>query len=175
MLSTSTIIQYAKISQYLAANAIKRGIEQDTLLANKIYTERISVQWDYTNNPTDTTLVETGNYLIALCGAYFITAQGISGSGGSVVNPSAPSANIPYQLNITITAGQSGVQTYTNTALIGATAPSTIFINQSTFQLWDGTTGEYTFNSTIGQLNFSIGGYTLQTNDKLTGTFYKTS
>jgi hypothetical protein len=98
--SISNIIIYAKISQYLAANDIsktlifKGGPPPNTRLSRLLYIVRKQVSLVFTNNPLDSTLDSTANYLYALCGKYINQAKLILGQGGSgaIVNPTTGTA-----------------------------------------------------------------------------------
>lgn len=86
------IINIAKVSQYLAANDIhKKQFGKDTLdsrLDIKLYMVRKAVQWKYGKDPSNTTdLIQTSNYLYALCGPYAPEAALIisGGTGGTVI------------------------------------------------------------------------------------------
>ena len=113
MYTIPQIILIAKVSQYLADNAIRIGKETDKMLAIKLYVERTTVEWKYDQDPTDTNLTKTSNYLLALCGAYAFEASGIvdANSGGIVPSPSGGGSVYPFPINVTISAGQSGVST----------------------------------------------------------------
>ncbi len=172
MYPTNTVITLAKISQYLADNAIALGIEPDKQFANKLYIERKSVEWAYGQDPTDPTLIKTTNYLYTMCGAYVFEALGIIGQGGGVVpSPSGGGGTgvIPYQINIVVSAGQSGVMTISNTDWVGLVdLQPTCTINNTQFTL--GT--NYTYSTLTGTFDFSLAGYTLQQNDTFaTGGF----
>jgi hypothetical protein len=94
---TDDIITWAKISQYLSekdiivSGAINGG-RIDKRLPQMLYTERKSLEWRYSQNSSDTSLFDTGNYVLSLCGKYLMQAQQISGGGGTVVNATQPSA-----------------------------------------------------------------------------------
>lgn len=90
----NTIITYAKISQYLAANDnsnkyLFQGRDLVPKLSRLIYIVRKQVENRYDNNPTDSSLDATANYLYALCGKYINQAKLVIGSGGTgtIVNP----------------------------------------------------------------------------------------
>lgn len=93
-ISISTIISYGKISSYLAANdfalqKLLRSKSFNTNLPQKLDVATNLVEWAYNQNPDDTSLVSTGNYLYQLCGKYIAQAQLIINGGGSgtIVNP----------------------------------------------------------------------------------------
>lgn len=70
-------------------------------LPRKIYCIRESIQWRYDLDNSDDTLVGTSNYLLALCGRYYLQANAaIIGGGGTVVVPCQPSTDNSSFLNI---------------------------------------------------------------------------
>lgn len=82
-------INIAKYSQTLATVDIKKsgyyGGGIDLELPRKIYCIRKNIEWLYNLNPSDSSLFATSNYLIALCGKYYLAANAaITGSGGSI-------------------------------------------------------------------------------------------
>lgn len=93
----ATIITYAKISQFLAADDIaktflfKGGPPPLQKLSRLIYIVRKQVDLVYTNDPSDSTLDSTANYLYWLCGRYINQAKVILGQGGTgvIVNPTS--------------------------------------------------------------------------------------
>lgn len=90
MPSTQSIIQIAKVSQYLAIKAIEvnglYGGSVDRHLPRKLYLIRKNVEWLYDLAPADTSLIATGNYLYSLCAPFSIAAQAILNvsTGGSI-------------------------------------------------------------------------------------------
>lgn len=73
--NTSTIIEVAIIAQYLSTRDIRSRKFATNQISNKrlpqhIRSVRKSVQWAYTNNPSDPSLTKTGEYLFALCPPY---------------------------------------------------------------------------------------------------------
>jgi len=95
--SIPTIINLAKISQYLASNDIANRMSNgysvlDSILDKKIYAERKAVEWMYNNNSNYPNLNAYSQYLYAMCGAYIPQALIISGNaGGGTVLPNTPS------------------------------------------------------------------------------------
>lgn len=144
--TTSEIISYAKISQYLCAVEImKKGLYAggiDIQLPNKIYNIRKSVEYWYDLDSTDTTLVATGNYLQAICGKYFLQAQAVEGVAGAIAVIHALSAPDPEEFVVAAsgTFMVDGESTKTITDYIGY---NLIFIrnniNQSTVDIGGGT------------------------------------
>ncbi len=90
----TTIVAYGNICSYLAANDFSQkkllnGRYFNTGLPLKLSNCARLVEWNYNRNPDDTTLIDTGNYLLQLCGKYVAEAQIIIGSGssGTIINP----------------------------------------------------------------------------------------
>ena len=79
MLSVPSIIEIAKVSQYLAQNDIDdKGLYGggiDLNLPQKIYNIRKSVEWMYDQDSTEPSLGATSEYLLALCSKYRSLAQ----------------------------------------------------------------------------------------------------
>lgn len=94
MPTISEIINIAKVSQYLAANAYANGGlfggGRDRLWARKLFNIRKDVEWLYDLDPTEETLISTANYLYALCAPFNGEAAIIAatGTGGVIINPS---------------------------------------------------------------------------------------
>ena len=116
-----TIIQIAKISQYLAANDSAQssalvGSYLDTRLPRMLYMERKAVELRYDLDPTDSTLTDTANYLWALCGKYQLQAQAILANQQEL----PPIVNGPSSVSITV--GQNAVFTVS----VSSTIPYTV-------------------------------------------------
>lgn len=83
------IINGAKICQALAAigepkaQALKLG-SFDIDLHIKLYVERMSLEYAYAQDPASDETYQIGQWVLALCGAYWLTALLVSGSGGSI-------------------------------------------------------------------------------------------
>jgi len=114
--SVSQIINIAKISQYLCANDIdKKGIYgggQDLSLPRKIYCVRKNVEWLFSLSSTDTSLIQTSNYLYALCAPYNQQAINMLAISGGSISPVSPiNSPEPYDFEVTsssfIVDGQS--------------------------------------------------------------------
>lgn len=100
---TSSVITWAKGSQGLAAiGEYKKksltGSSVDPDLYRKIYIERTSLEWQLSQNPTDSDNILVGqtNYVYDLCFPYMLEAQSISGSGGLVIDPVTSGFPDPY-------------------------------------------------------------------------------
>ena len=171
-MSAANDIKIGKVSQVLAIRDIEKGIEKDLSLPRKLYTTRKGVEWALANS--DSSLTKKQGYMIAMCGKYTAEARGILALGATGQNVSAiygsGSVLMPYPINLTITAGQSGVYTLSNLAWIGLQSVNTVVINNASFQSGVG----FTFNSATGQFDFTIGSYLLQTGDVLTTLGFKT-
>jgi|TARA_R110000868_G_scaffold382044_1_gene648531 hypothetical protein len=89
-LTVPQVIQIAQVSQYLAENDIDQsglyGGGQDLLLPVKLYEIRKTIEWYYSQDPTGSTLFQTCNYLIALCGKYRAEASVLLGIGLGSIN-----------------------------------------------------------------------------------------
>ena len=96
-IAITTILDIARVSQYLSANDIAKGSlfgERKVPITPKVlYMERKAVEWMYNLDPTNETLRLTANYLYSLCRGYNLEASNIvnSGGGGSIT-PANPSA-----------------------------------------------------------------------------------
>lgn len=120
--------------------------------------------------PNAQNIIGVGNYVYSLLGAKLQLANQIlaNGSGGVVPSPSGNTFISPYSIDITISAGQSGVSTYQSDDLIGISNLVELVVNNQPFQLTSG----FTYNSAQGLITFVS--YTLQTSDQITGNAYKT-
>lgn len=115
-------------------------------------------------------LTGSANYLKALCGGYFLAAQGITGSGGSIINPTGGTPNIPYPINLVVTPAQSGGSTIQDNSFKNSSGWNTIFLNGGTdLQLGVG----FSINTITGTITFI--NYFLQTGDVITGLYFKSS
>ena len=123
-LTVAQIINIAKISQYLALNDIANGglwgKGQDLELPQKIYNIRKSIEYWYYLDPSDTTLTPTSNYLLSLCGKYYLEAQNIIFNSNSVSTVSSIGNPQPYQfiVNSSDSFILSGESTKTITAFV---------------------------------------------------------
>lgn len=125
MPSTATIVSIYPVAQYLATNDInKRGLYGggvDLQLPEKIRNIGMSVERIYNDNPTDTSLTATANYLYALMGKYGIQAMRIPEATGyiAVVNQENQ-LPVPYDFTVTSTTIiPDGGSTTTLSAFIG--------------------------------------------------------
>lgn len=158
-LTVADILNIAKISQYLATLDVEKG----SLFGKRVvpetpqilYNERKAVEWLYDLDPADTSLIETSNYLYALCRGYNLQAQQISGTGGTIspVNPS----QIPNPYDFEVTASSivpAGASSATLTAFVGF---NLLFVRngipQSTLNI--GGNSYYSWNKNLGLLTIS--------------------
>lgn len=133
LISISGTVEIGDASIYLAANNNAAGSLFGNRLANPTSAVLIAIvtdalRWQLEGDPTDTTLRDTSNYLLWLCGRYRLQAQeaiarsgGGSGSGGGTVIPGG-STSLPLPLDWIVSA------TATSTAPL-ATAESTVTLN----------------------------------------------
>lgn len=130
-MTVATIIEIAKISQYLSLDdkitSVYKGGVKNKNLPQLIYLVRKGVEWLNDNDPSDEGLVRAANYLYTICGKYGLQAQAISGSGGSVTptTPGGSSTGIPASAYYTAD-GSEGVTLTIATAFPDA-AGKTIF------------------------------------------------
>lgn len=154
MPTIATIIDIYPVAQYLATNDInKRGLYGggvDLQLPEKIRNIGVSVERIYNDDPTDTTLTSTANYLYALCGKYGMQAQAVTGIAGSIAGIIS-NAQSPLPLDFEVTASSviaDGESSKTFTAFIGCNIEFTRGgITQNTtnvggsYYSWDKATG----------------------------------
>lgn len=163
-LTTPQIISIAKISEYLSANEIGRGSlfgkKLDERHPRLLYTERKSLEWMYSNEPTDDSLLEVGNYVYALCGKYGLQAQKILEltGGGQVVLGGR--TNI-YPIYITSIDFEPDGITYNNPYILREDE-LTIFVNEYS-QQWL-VEGAETFEHTEDGIVMNIPGFDASVN-----------
>ncbi len=158
-LTTQQKLDTASISEYLSAVSIKKkglfggGVPLD--LPEKIYKIRQSIDYWYSLDPTDTTLIATGNYLLALCGLYGLEAQEIVTSAGTVAPSSTTSTPLPLQF-IVAASGTTFIDGDTSVTLTqfigynllfarGGVAQSTVSTEPSYYS-WSRATGVLTIS-----------------------------
>lgn len=170
-MTTANTLNIAKVCVSLTIQAIAQGKEPDLNLSRKIYCAYQSINDIYTDNPNDSTLTGSGNFLFAICGGYAFEAENILSLGGGGVVPSSGSSTgiTPFPINHTVTLAESQVRTLQNAQWIGLVdlnSTTTINNNQYTY------TVDYTFNSATGTFDFTLCGYLFQPDDKFaTGGF----
>lgn len=119
-LTTPQILTIAQVCQYLTvvdshAKQILKGSDINQRQARLIYMERLSVLNRYTLNPSDPTLIQTGNYLFSLL-RNWPAAQNIL----NAIQGGLPAISNPA--NVAIVVGQNAVFTVTVTS----STPSTV-------------------------------------------------
>lgn len=153
------IIQIAKISQYLAAQDVSKGVLFGQRVAPStpivLYCERKAVEWLYDLDPTSDTLTLTANYLYSLCRGYNLKAQSITGGGGSIVPPVPATQPLPLQFIVaasgtTMIDGQTSV---TLTSFIGYNLlfsrggiPQSTVATEPSYYSWDRSAGILTIS-----------------------------
>lgn len=107
------IIIRAKISQYLAVIAIRKGglfgNGIPSFLPSLLYQVRKSVERMYAYSPTEENLIGNANYLYALCGKFGVQANYLINAGGIVPSGTIPtSQQYSYPLTSQYTATVDG-------------------------------------------------------------------
>ena len=166
-LSTQQQLNIASISEYLSYVAIQQGglngggIPLD--LPQKIYTIRKSIAYWYALDPTDTTLVATGNYLMALCGLYGLEAQEVTASGGTVAPSATSTAPLPLQFEVAASGttfidgqGSATLATFAGYNLLFSRngIPQSTVSSQPSYYSWNRSTGLLTISPSaiLGEL-----------------------
>ncbi len=156
MPTIASIVSIYPVAQYLATIDIKKkglyGGGVDLQLPEKIRNIGMSVERIYNDDPTDTTLTSTANYLYALMGKYGMQAQAVTGIAGSVAGIIS-NVQSPLPLDFEVTASSiiaDGENTKTFTAFIGCNIEFTRGgITQNTtniggsYYTWNKVTGEF--------------------------------
>lgn len=158
-LTVSQILDVAKISMYLSTLDIEKGSlfgqrvvpETPQILANEIF----GIEYWYNLDPSDPSLIETSNYLYALCRGYNLQAQQISGTGG-VISPVNPTQiPNPYIFEVSPTSiVPTGATSATLTAFIGFNVlfvrngipQSTLNLNGDSYFSWNKNLGLLTIH-----------------------------
>lgn len=123
MPTITSIIQIAKVSQYLATNRIKKGGLYgkgiSLWLPRLLYCVRKNVEWAYGNDTDYEDIQLTANYLFSLCAPFNAEAAYIlaNGSGGTNVSPVNPGLGT-YLIPIT-SADFASATEYDNPLIIG--------------------------------------------------------
>lgn len=119
-LTTPQILAIAKVCEYMTVvdshtKQVLKGGDLNQRQARLIYMERIAVQNRYDLNPSDSTLIATGNYLFSLL-RNWPAAQNrinaITGGAPTITNPT----------NVSIVVGQNAVFT----VVVTSASPSTV-------------------------------------------------
>lgn len=161
ILPIPSIISLSKICQYLSAYDVTldtalNGGSLNNGLPRQIYQTRKNVEWMYSQDPTNSSLVFVGDYLYALCGRYISVAKTILGSqGGIPINPSISTNAYVFRqilLNVDGSSGEpiAGTYVYQNADLIQAAQLFQLTINGQI--QYEGT--NFTFEPLIGKITF---------------------
>ena len=158
-LTVANILDIARISQYIATLDIAKGSMFGKRVVPEtpqiLYNERKAVEYWYNLDPNDSSLVETSNYLYALCRGYNLQAQQIAGTGGTIspVNPSQiPN---PYIFEVSATSlVPTGATNATISAFIGFNVlfvrngipQSTLNLNGDSYFSWNKNLGLFTIH-----------------------------
>lgn len=157
-LTVSDKLLIAEICEYLVTIAIKKGGLYaggiDVELPQKIYAIRITIQYQYDQDPTDDTLVSQTNYLYGMC-MFNLQAQNITSGSGIVAPIVGGNAPLPLQFIVAASGNvlNNGDVSTTLTTFIGynllftrgGIAQSTV-TTEPTYYSWSRTTGLFTIN-----------------------------
>lgn len=157
MPTTASIVSIYPVAQYLATIDInKRGLYGggvDLQLPEKIRNIGMSVERIYNDDPTDTTLTSTANYLYALMGKYGMQALRVPELMGYVADIE-PENQLPVPYDFTVSSTTiipDGGSTVTLSAFIGCNLEFTRNnITQTTTDPGGGASYYY-WNSATGQ------------------------
>ena len=135
ILPTSTIIELAKICEYLSSYDIllDSGLYGGSLnkkLSQEIYETRKSLEWMYSQDTNDTNIVLVGDYLYALCGKYIAPAQiilGYGSGGGTIITPSTPIGTIQFTVDGSQPYAPTNGQTQYNNPTLAAVSSYSIY------------------------------------------------
>lgn len=110
MLTTSEVIDIAKVTVSVVVKAIEQGQENDLELPNKIRIEADALQWVNTNNYTEINLQGFTDYVYGMCGGYAFEAEALMGVAGVVINPSSGGdGRYPQQFSKFASAGSVSI------------------------------------------------------------------
>jgi hypothetical protein len=169
-LTVSNIIDVAKISMYLSTLDVEKGslfgqrVVPDTpqILANEIF----GIEYWYNLDPSDSSLIETSNYLYALCRGYNLQAQQISGTGGTITPVNPTQIPNPYIFEVSASSiVPTGATSATLTAFIGFNVlfvrngipQSTLNLNGDSYFSWNKNLGLFTIHpAAVGGEIFQI-------------------
>lgn len=124
-LTTPQILQIAQVCEYLTVvdiglKTVLKGGDINQKQARLIYMERLSVGNRYTLNPSDPTLIATGNYLFSLLRNWPAAQNILSAIAGGlpvITNPSNQSVAVGANATFTVTVTSSSpytIQWYAN-------------------------------------------------------------
>lgn len=170
-MSVSNNVNIAKVCVSLTIKAVAQGLEKDLKYPRKLYCTYQVVNDINTDDSSNSSLPKISNYLYALSGGYAFQAQNILnlGGGGIVATTPAGGGLTPFPISHVVTVGESGSMTLSSTDWVGLQDINQVTINQNVFQIGV----QFTFSPLSGLFNFSLTGYTLQTNDIMTSFGFK--
>ena len=156
-LPTATVIEIAKVSEYLALQDIESRKFYNTQVVDKLlpyllYLERRAVEFMYTYDPADPYLDATTNYLLSLCGGYVTRAQEIIDGAACippffVVQPISQTTTSGNSVTFSVIVGGSTAityQWYKDGVLMSGKTSTSLTINPAT----TGDTANYTVIAT---------------------------
>jgi len=114
MPTAATVVEYGKISQYLASDAMEkyksfRGGNIDPQLPNKLNIVWTSLEHLIDTDPTNSGITETKNFLFSLCGFWALQASTIVGnSGGQIIEPPSGLSSVIVAIYLQFTVGEVG-------------------------------------------------------------------
>lgn len=168
-MTVSDIMDIWPVAQYLAANDIPVNIRSnkggDISLPMKIYSVGKSVQRTFDDNPTDSYLTQTANYLYSLCGKYGLQAQVVNQSSGVIASATTVTSSLPFPLDFIVSVSSTiptGGTSVVISAFIGyniefirgsVTQYTTNPGDGSTYYNWDRTTGTLTLFNGAAQVD----------------------
>lgn len=154
MPTVAEVVETYPIALYLSVIDInKQGLDgggTDITLPKKIYSIGEAVRNRYNQDPTDTTLTATSNFLFAIMGKYWVQAQAIIGSG-NVGSVATISNNQSFPIYIT-EADFTTATFYPNTNISGNNI--LIFMNEINRYL---ITTEFTVSA--AGITINVGGF----------------
>lgn len=94
VLTTQQIIDVAKISTYLSADAVSKGAlygsQLDPKLPRLLYMELKALEWGYNQSSTYTSIQDVANYVLSLCYKRNQAVSILNGGSGGTVAPIVP-------------------------------------------------------------------------------------
>lgn len=150
------------IAQYLAVEDIgRRGLDGggvDVTLPQRIYNIGKSIQRVFDDDPTDSSLTQTTNFLYALCGKYGLQALAVAENSGVVSSVTSLTSTLPLPLDFIVSGSSvitAGSRTVTISSFIGYNVEFTrgdvpqytTNPGSGTYYSWNRNTGEFTLFS----------------------------
>jgi hypothetical protein len=109
-MTTSEVIDIAKVTVSVVIKAIEQGKENDIHLPNKISMEVNILEWVNTTGYTGINLNGFTDYVYGMCGGYVYEAEALLGIAGVVVNPSSGgNGRFPEQFSKFASAGSVAI------------------------------------------------------------------